>query len=109
MGEALYPKKRAINNHGQTQTALMNLYRPNKISQLQDLVIKSEDLIVMHKESGIDSLFMQEASNAIITEYLDNIINFDRYTGKIILESGVTLEELFDTFLSEGYILIILI
>lgn len=105
MGEALYPKKRAINNHGQTQTALMNLYRPNKISQLQELVTKSEDLIVMHKESGIDSLFIQEASNAIITEYLDNIINFDRYTGKIILKSGVTLEELFDTFLNEGYIL----
>lgn len=94
--------KKQISGWGKNTFVNTNIFFPENLSQLRKNIKKSCIARGMGRSYGDSSINSQ---NTIITTKLRKIINFDKKNGIIEAESGVSIEQVLNLIVEEGWFL----
>lgn len=91
---------------GRSSAAEMLACRPERVSEVQRALaeVGPEGLVVHGGGRSYGDLALNSGGRALLTERLNRLLGFDRETGELAVEPGVTFADLMRVFLPQGYI-----
>jgi decaprenylphospho-beta-D-ribofuranose 2-oxidase len=98
-------KPMVLGGWGRAPLAKVAAFRPERIGELRQALVKSIDSGVVARGGGRS--YGDQALNAggavVLTERLDRVLGFDPETGVLIAEPGLTFDALLRLFLARGW------
>lgn len=91
---------------GLTSTATSHVYRPERQSQLLEIIQRQHPTGIIPYAAGCSygDQALNDQGECLMTQSLNRIISFNPDSGECVCEAGVTFKDLIDTFLPQHWL-----
>src|SRR5262249_2625413 len=97
-------KRTSLTGWGRYQSSESDLYRPEKLSELAEIIVSDSTSLVPRGAGRAYGDAAINADNRVVDlQRLNRMLAFDSTNGILRCEAGVTLAEIIDVFLRRGY------